>query len=120
MNADNLKHLDQFSGGDHHYRNTFGLLYTEGVRFLAENAECYWLIDVIDSHQPDLRKSTELADFQVWELVVNPDDRTSVVTCRADSGRSPAVTQRIPWSDFPLPSITLWVEGGVLLLPSEH
>ncbi len=120
MKADKLNDLDQFTGGGDQYRNTFGLLYTEGVRYLAEHAECYWLIDVIDSHQPDLRKDADLVDFQVWELIVNPEDRTSVVTCRADSGRPPAGTQKIPWSDFPLPTITLWVENGVLLLPSEH
>jgi hypothetical protein len=44
----------------------------------------------------------------------------AVLTGREDRGDAPAITQRIPITDFPLESVKLYVEGGVLLLPSEH
>ena len=37
--------LAQFYGGDELYRHQFGIRYTSGVRFLAEKAGAYWLID---------------------------------------------------------------------------
>jgi hypothetical protein len=46
MNLDNLKNLDQFTGGDTYYVNPIGRLrYTEGIKYLADSADCYWLID---------------------------------------------------------------------------
>ena len=118
MNIEALNNLNQFTGGGDQYKYNFRLLITEGVHFLCENAQCYWLIDAIGSYQAQLRKSQRLQEFQVWELVV--DNKTALLTCREDSDCDPVVTQRIPYTDFPLPKIVLWVEGCVVLLPSEH
>ena len=119
MNIENLKHLSQCTGGDQYHGNPIGgLLYTDGVQYLAENADCYWLIDAVASYQPQVNRTPALRDFQVWTLAVK--DRSATLTCRADSDEPPVVTQEIEYTDFPLPEITLWVEGGVLLLPSEH
>jgi hypothetical protein len=43
-----------------------------------------------------------------------------VLTCTDGDSEVPIITQQIEWTDFPLPSIRLYVERGVLLLPSEH
>lgn len=118
MNMNNLKNLGQFTGTERYHRHTLArLLYTDGVEFLAENADCYWLIDAIASYQPQL-KSQRLREFQVWTLTVK--DRSAILTCREDSDCEPVVTQEIEFTDFPLPEIKLWVENGVLLLPSER
>lgn len=120
MNTEKLKHLNQFTGGDDYHVNPIGRMkYTEGVQYLAENAEAYWLIDAIASYQPQLLKVETFRYLQFWELKVNPD-RSCLLTCREDSGIEPAVEQKIEFTDFPLPGIKLWVEHGVLILPSEH
>lgn len=57
-------------------------------------------------------------DFQVWRLAVN--DGSAVLTC--DTGEElPAIhREEIAFTDFPLETIDIWVEGGMILLPSEH
>ena len=88
---------------------------TDGVMDLAEAAECFWLLDVIGSHQTN-RKLDPV--FQVWMLSVNKEDDSAVV--RGFNDTTLIVTKEIPYTDFPLDSVKLYVENGVLLLPSEH
>ena len=42
------------------------ILYTDGVKDMAEGCQAYWLIDLIISHQ--CKKDVNLERFQVWEL----------------------------------------------------
>jgi hypothetical protein len=114
--------LAHCTGGDEIYRHWLGVQYTEGVQYLAEKANAFWLIDAIASYQPSprVRKSERLQEFQFWELKVNLAEHTSVLTCREDSDEKPVITQRIEYTDFPLASIKLYVEDRVILLPSEH
>jgi hypothetical protein len=115
-----------------YYVHPFGRLrYTDGVKIMGEVGGAYWLIDAIASYQGDKRlKRRTFEAFQLWELKVNREvavDPSSdkppvmaVLTCRADSDVDPVITQEIEYTDFPLDYIRLFVEGGVLLLPSEH
>ncbi len=109
--------LDQFTGTENYYRHGSGLLYTDGVKYVAEEGKAYWLIDAIASYQREL-KSERLREFQLWELRVQ--DRQGVLTCKEDSDCPEVVRQEIEFTDFPLDYIKLYVESGVVLLPSEH
>lgn len=64
-------------------------------------------------------KDPVLKAFQIWQLVVH-DDRSAILTVRADSDQDPVITQDIPYTDFSLPEIKLWVTNGMLMLPSEY
>ena len=118
--------LDQFTGTDNWYRHWSGLLYTDGVKFLAEKAGAgaYWLIDLIASYQPDprVRGNKRLQEFQLWWLTCANSE--GLVQLKEDSNNKVVLEQFIPFSDFPLASLKLYVEPGeqgpVLLLPSEH
>jgi hypothetical protein len=130
--------LASFSGTEHYYQHPFGhFVYTDGVRYLAETAGAYWLLDAIASWQID--SAVRAAPVQFWRLHVNPD-RTAVLEAaeeRDENGQplhaataadrnahrwtaGPLVRQEIEYTDFPLPSIDLWLIDGVLLLPSEY
>ena len=113
--------LAQFIGSESFYCHSLGLRYTDGVKFMAERAEAYWLIDAIASYQTDKHISQDpiLKACQVWQLVVH-DDKSVTLIVRADSDQAPAITQEIPCTDFPLPEITLWISVGTLMLPSEY
>lgn len=112
--------IRQFTGGDEFYSHwTKRITYTEGVHFIAEKYGAYWLIDLIASYQPVKNKQKQLADFQVWELRLDLAKMGCTITCKEDSGEPNLVKQTVPFTDFP-EDITLWVEGDVLLLPSEH
>lgn len=123
--------LNQFSGTEKWYRHPLVrfVLYTDGVKYVAEEGGAYWLIDAIASYQnePRIKKNERLQQFQLWEL--NVKDGSAILTCRPDSGEKAVVTQIIEHTDFPLVKIKFYVEptGGpngehmsVILLPSEH
>jgi hypothetical protein len=110
--------LAHFTGSETVYRHSLNrnVLYTEGVQYLAEHAGAYWLIDEIalaQRYHPHVMRE----DFQCWKLVVI--DSRATLSC--DDGNGNIVfAKQIEFTDFPLPAIQLWVEGNVILLPSEH
>lgn len=135
MNNITLSDLSQFIGTETWYRHFTGLLYTDGIQYVAEQAEAYWLIDAVASYQFKLKRDEYLAKFQVWMLsVVGEGEREypfllpkdgykAELTCWADTpkeGLKPPVIQQIEYTDFPLSEIKLYVSGGVLMLPSEY
>lgn len=105
------------------------LVYTEGVKYLAENAGAYWLLDLIASHQLD--KKVARQEFQVWMLELNEDGGALAYVTNGNTKRK-IVSQEIPYTDFPKslgPKFELWAELGsvdgvnehlVLMLPSER
>jgi hypothetical protein len=111
--------LAQFTGAQEWFRHPLfrGYLYTEGVQYLAEKAQAYWLIDVVFSHQTTPRVRRE--PFQVWRLMRTRQGRGAVVTAEDGNGKIIA-RQVIEYTDFPLPNVTLFLEEKTLLLPSEH
>ena len=59
--------LNQFYGSATLYKHWLGLKYTEGMRYLAQEANCYWLLDAIASHQTTkLLSNPKLREFQIW------------------------------------------------------
>jgi hypothetical protein len=116
--------LAGFSASDTLTRHglTRRILMTQGVVFLAEQAQAHWLTDLIVSHQADPRVRSE--PFQVWTLTVDTAERRAVATMTNGNSKQFVTKQEIPWTDFPLPEVTLWLvqEGStwVMLLPSEY
>ena len=97
-------------------------LLTDGVQYLAEKAQAYWLMDAIASHQ--INKKVAAEPFQVWTLSVN-EKHEAILTC-TDGDKTELVRQDIPGTDFPLTSITLYASqddylgGRVVMLTSEY
>ena len=112
--------LEQFTGTERYYKHWLGILYTDGVKYLAEEAGAYWLIDAIASWQasPKVKRDRMLQRIQFWKLRVNPDN-SAVLVCERDSD-DVALTQEIEYTDFPLESVTLYLSECVLMLPSEY
>jgi len=106
-------------------RNTQFLL-TDGVKHLVDKAgviggTAYWLIDILASYQRT--KPVKDEPFQVWKLTVK--DSAGKVTCDDGNGRTMVATQEIPFVDFALDEVTLYItsdefNGIVVMLPSEY
>lgn len=111
--------LPQFSGTDNWWRHWTGrITYTDGVKFLAEKAGAFWLIDLVASHQTARLRQEQ---FQIWILTVDRKRRPmAVATCQADTDKPVLVRQEIGHTDFPLPSIKVYLVDGVLMLPNEY
>jgi hypothetical protein len=102
------------------FPNNTDFKITDGTKAMAEICEAYWLITAIFSWQGDEKVSRE--PFQVWSLRFNDKTRgeSAVLLCE-DGNHHEVVRQDIECTDFPLAEgIKLFLEGGVLLLPSEY
>ena len=107
--------LQQFHGTQHYYRNFTGLLYTDGIKYLADRAGAHWLIDLVGSYQPQLRH----IPFQLWGIEVG-DDNSALVTMVEDTDEPIQVKQDIPFTDFPLANFSFYCIDNVMLLKSEY
>lgn len=111
--------LRQFIGTENWYRHTLvpKVLYTDGVKYLAERAGAYWLIDAISFRQ--MEAVIAGLSFQVWKLKVNLAKSSAVLECSDGNGK--VVHQsNIEYTDFPLPETQLYFVDNVLLLTSEY
>ena len=111
--------LRQFTGSEHWYRHALvpGILFTDGAKYLADQAGAYWLLDEIALAQKfNARVAAEA--FQLWRLTVTPA-HTAILACEDGNGRA-VFTKAIAYTDFPLPEITLYYTDRTILLPSEY
>lgn len=73
----NLKsELSQFIGTEKFYRITQRHLLTDGTKYLAEHAKCFWLMDAVASHLPKYFSDY----FCVARLVVNAKATTPIAS----------------------------------------
>jgi len=73
--------LRQFTGSEHWYRHPFvrQVLFTDGAKYVADQAQAYWLLDEIAFAQR-AEKAVAAEEFQVWKLAVKPD-HSATLTC---------------------------------------
>lgn len=109
--------LGHFTGSETLWRHVLrpNMFYTDGVKYVAQAGEAYWLLDVIVSAQMLRRVKRE--EFQVWGFKV---DGSSGVIVADDGNGKELFIQEIPFTDFPLPEIKFYVRDHVVMLPSEY
>jgi hypothetical protein len=115
----NTADLAQFTGSENWYRHAINraVLFTDGAKYVADQAGAYWLLDEIAIIQPhNARVAAE--GFQVWKLAVN-SDQTGVLTCDDGNGRV-ILSKEIEYTDFPIDGITLYFTNNTILLPREY
>lgn len=100
------------------------LVYTDGVKFVADKVGAHWLVDAIASHQMTPKVRAEV--FQHWTLTKNKKGSGAVLTANdGGKGNGPVTVakQKIEFTDFPLPAggtIEFFLEDGVLMLKAER
>lgn len=111
--------LRQFTGSEHWYRHPLArqVLFTDGAKYVADQAEAYWLLDEIAFAQR-AQKAVAAEEFQVWKLAVKPD-RTAMLSCE-DGNYNVVFTKALEFTDFPEPEIVLWFANNTIFLPSEY
>ena len=131
MSRLSLDDLRQFTGDLERFVHPLNrrVLYTPGVRYLAETGGAYWLIDAIAAWlgspklTAEMQADERLQSLQFWKLDVHSDQSATLI-CQADTGEPEVIRQQIPWTDFPLPNVQIWVgfdgRHWVLYLPSKH
>ena len=125
-----LADLRQFTGDLDRYLHPINrnVIYTPGVKYLAEKGQAYWLIDAIASYfGSEAMNLAMIADYRIrelqfWRLTVA--NGSGLLEAVADVGEAPFIQQAISYTDFPLPMVEIWAgfDGSrwTLYLPSEH
>lgn len=111
-----VEDLGEFIGSENYYKSSFGRLkLTDGINYLRNKVDCYWLIDIVESYQDKLKE----VPFQLWRIEVK-SDKTAVVSCKEDTGKPNLVKQKLEYTDFPLKEFEFYCIDGVVLLKSEY
>ena len=95
-------------------------LFTDGVKLMAEICEAFWLITAVFSWQCEKKSKEE--PFQVWILRFKNKTKGDDALLICEDGNNRELTrQEIEYTDFPLDEgIKLYLDGGILMLPSEY
>ena len=111
--------LAQFTGTNYYHRMYCNFFLTDGAKYLADNASCYWLFDLYWSHICSIVPTDN--EFTVLKLTVQDSKASAVIE---DGNGNALAGQDIEFTDFPLSSMTLYCcwfgEGWVAMLPSEY
>ena len=110
--------LDQFTGTAQYWRVARQFVITDGVKYLAETAACFWLIDAAISHLLEIGTSD-------WFVLVRTEvSGSSAVMIYEDGDGSEHARQEIAYTDLPLSTVRLYAvwdsERWVIMLPSEY
>lgn len=129
--------LAQFTGTERYIQHALckHVVFTDGVDYLRQHADCFWLVDAIASHLPPPLKCVEkygeeFAQFHIWTLTQNGDG--AVLEAKSDTHAPVKIKQEMEYTDFPFGGsgkFKLYVgpqemAGGrlvyVIMLPSEN
>jgi hypothetical protein len=94
--------LDQFTGTENWYKHWLAkCTFTDGVKFLAEQAGAFWLIDEVAIGQT--RPKVRGEEFQVWILDVDLKHKRGTLRCE-DGNDHVIFTKAIPFTDSTAPT----------------
>lgn len=108
-------YYDPNSGGaESLYRHPlFQFIFTSTIKDFCELNECYWILDVVGSHIPKMKKY----DFLVITFDVNNERCT--FAAREDTNREEVLYQFIEYTDMSV-SIKLYWENETLMFPGDR
>jgi hypothetical protein len=111
--------LCHFTGTSKYYRLLPTFLVTDGVKYLMDQAGCYWLTQLYGSHL--LNIDFNVHPFTVLKLVRKSHGAEVAIE---DGNGNVLARQYLDYTDFPLNEFTLyacWSEAyWVCMLPSEY
>lgn len=117
-----MQELSQFTGTEAYHKASFfgNLVLTDGMNYLRNKLNCFWLIDIVASVQ-HLKEIQEEKNFIVWLIEVKKD-KSFIVTAWNDTPyeSSKLYEQKGEYTDFILDRFEFYQESEVLLLKSEH
>ena len=94
--------LSQFTGTAQYWRVARQFVITDGVKYLAETAACFWLIDGAISHL------LEIGTADWFVLVRTEVSGSSAVMIYEDGNGAEYARQAIPYTDLQLRSVNLY------------
>lgn len=117
-----VSNLANFYGTEQWYRHGLNrnVLFTDGVKYFADTVGAYWLLDILATEPAILKEGAEFASVT---LQVATDGKAHLtVTDGGKGGRKEKIVyeRNISWTDCPPGKWEFFIEGNIILLPSEH
>ncbi|MEK7434183.1 MAG: DUF6876 family protein [Cyanobacteriota bacterium] len=109
--------IRSFCGTDKWYQLYPNVLATDGIKFIFDTAQAYWIGDIVFSIQSYPKVKSEV--FQFYELLVDLESSTGEIKV-TDGNENIIYSQKIQYTDFPLPKFSFYYTNDVILLPSEY
>jgi len=113
-----LSNLNQFIGTTAYYLIGRRHLLTDGTKYLADQASCYWMMDAILSHLPEIGGCNYFIVVKVEAKDLN------AVMIYSDGNNIELARQEIPYTDLLVSNIKLYAcfsdEYWTIMLPSEY
>lgn len=118
-----LEGLQQFHGSEKLYKIPLtGTRYTDGLKFLANAAECYWLITDTSIIAKSLMKKSSFITVDFKRLPVDKQDYSGYEAeiIYGDGNDNVLESYRYEFTDFPLDELRLYFVDNTLMLPTEY
>ena len=116
--APNAATVAQFTGTAQYCRVARQFVITDGVKYLAQSAACFWVIDAAISHL------LEIGTCDWFVLVRTEVSGSSAVMIYEDGNGAEHARQEIAYTDLALSSVRFYAiwdsERWVIMLPSEY
>ena len=98
-----------------HQHQSYSILFSDGIKCMADTTRCYWLIELIAFYQdkPEIGK----LKFQCWELLRATESAFDIIA--TDSHNHIVIAHQVPFIDFPYDAATVWVVNNCIILPNE-
>jgi hypothetical protein len=105
--------LKRFNATTQTHKHKSGMRLTSKVKYLADDAECHWLLDLIGKYQPITRRYL----VQYWQYRLEPEQG---ILSFYDGNWNRIFWKVLPLSNFPLSEgIDLRVSSNLLYIPRK-
>ena len=124
MEPQQLKNdLAAFNGTERFYKiPLLGTVFTDGIQYLAEKANCFWLVTDASVIAKSLMNRSPFVTVDLKKL--SPEKKEALgyeaIIEYSDGNGHILETQKYHLTDFPLEQIRLFFTNNTLMLPSEY
>jgi hypothetical protein len=118
-----LKHLKHFTGTEmFYYIPILRTRFTDGLKYLANAADCYWLITDTSVIAKSLMNRSKWVTIDFKRMSAEKQDVTGYEAeiIYSDGNDNVLETHRYNTTDFPLDELRLFFVNDTLMLPSEY
>jgi len=115
--------LEQFIGSETFYIiPLIGTRFTDGIKYLADAAECFWLVTDASVIAKSLMDKSYFVtvDFKRLSEKEREESQCEALINYSDGNGHIFETHKYHVTDFPLDELRLFFIDGTLMLPSEY
>ena len=108
--------MSYFYGTEHYYTNPiYSFKYTDGVKIFCENAQSYWLLDIVKSVCRFYKRMH--LDLIIIKLIVNQDNKASITF---EDTYGIFFSQIVPFTDCPEGTWLFYFNDNVFFWNGEY